>query len=153
MLLKDAQNSGIPLMSVAGGSWKEGNWLASAGFCGPGSSRLVRLFPLILPCGGESGLPNVAADAAADMPRAAADAAAPSRISRRDKPFIGGLTGYLGDGQCCGLPFPRNFGGLAQDYVCNIVCGVPQILQRRRMRIRLGSRALDRRELRCKIAA
>src|ERR1700722_522860 len=108
-------------MSVAGGSWKEGNWLASAGFCGPGSSRLVRLFPLILPCGGESGLPNVAADAAADMPRAAADAAAPSRISRRDKPFIGDLTGYLGDGQCCGLPFPRNFGGLAQDYVCNIV--------------------------------
>jgi len=34
---------------------------------------------------------------------------------------MGALTGYLGDGQCCGLPFPRNFGGLAHDYVCNIV--------------------------------
>jgi hypothetical protein len=33
---------------------------------------------------------------------------------------MGVLTGYLGDGQCCGLPFPRSFGGLAQDYACNI---------------------------------
>src|ERR1700726_230616 len=100
MLLKDAQNSGIPLMSVAGGSWAVGNWLASAAFCGPGSSRLVRLFPLIRPSCGESGLPNVAADAAAETPRAAAEAAAPSRISRRDKLLIGGPTNpCFGDGQ------------------------------------------------------
>src|SRR6267154_1005622 len=82
----------MPLTSVAGGSWNDGNWFASAGFCGPGSSRLVRLLPLILPSAGESGLPNVAADAAPDTPRAAAEAAAPSKISRRDKLFIGGLT-------------------------------------------------------------
>jgi hypothetical protein len=29
-----------------------------------------------------------------------------------------------GDGQCCGPPFPGNFGGLAQDYVCNIDCSL-----------------------------
>jgi hypothetical protein len=52
----------------------------------------VGLLPLILPCAGESGLPNEAADAAADTPRAAAEAAAPNKISRRDKLFIGDLT-------------------------------------------------------------
>src|ERR1700731_3317128 len=109
MLLKDAQNSGIPLMSVAGGSWDVGNWLASAAFCGPGSSRLVRLFPLIRPSGGESGLPNVAADAAADTPRAAAEAAAPSKISRRDRLLIEGLTDpYLGVSQFFVPSFPDN---------------------------------------------
>jgi hypothetical protein len=67
-------------------------------------------------------LPNVAADAAADTPRAAAEAAAPSKISRRDKLFMGGLTDpYLGDDQCCGPPFPGNFGGLADYYDCNSV--------------------------------
>src|ERR1700683_5464038 len=75
----------MPLTSVAGGSWKLGNWLASAGFCGPGSSRPVGLLSLIRPSGGLSGLPKVAALAAPATPRAAADTAAPSRISRRDK--------------------------------------------------------------------
>src|SRR5258708_38231544 len=120
MLLKDARTSGISLMSVAGGSWDVGNWLARAAFCGPGSSRLVRLFPLILPSGGESGLPNVAADAAADTPRAAAEAAAPSRISRRDKLLIGCLTHlYLGECQYCGGPFQDGFGGPPDHYDFN----------------------------------
>src|SRR5260370_754157 len=108
-------------MSVAGGSWNDGNWLASAAFCGPGSSRLVRLFPLILPSAGGSGLPNEAADAPADTPRAAAEAAAPSRISRRDKLLIGCLTDlYLGELQSCDAPFPGHFAGLANSYDCNI---------------------------------
>src|SRR5258708_14186813 len=111
----------MPLTSVAGGSWNDGNWFASAGFCGPGSSRLVRLLPLTLPSGGESGLPNEAADAAADTPRAAAEAAAPSRISRRDKLVMGCLTDlYLGESQSCGPTFLRSFGGLAGNYDCNI---------------------------------
>src|ERR1700756_5312419 len=101
----------MPLTSVAGGSWNDGNWLASAGFCGPGSSRLVRLLPLIRPSGGESGLPNVAADAAADTPRAAADAAAPSKISRRDKLLMRCLSNpYFGDGQFFARSFPDDVG-------------------------------------------
>src|SRR5882762_5067776 len=111
----------MPLTSVAGGSWNDGNWFASAGFCGPGSSRLVRLLPLILPSAGESGLPNEAADAAADTPSAAAEAAAPNRTSRRDRLLIGCLTDpYLGDSQFCDPPFPGHFEGLAVNYECNI---------------------------------
>src|ERR1700730_12230448 len=107
-------------MSVAGGSWKFGNWLASAGFFGPGSSRLVRLFPLILPSGGESGLPNVPADAAADTPSAAAEAAAPSRISRRDKLVMDVSPIYgLGYDQSRDSSFPIDFAGLAPSYDCN----------------------------------
>src|ERR1700761_4749942 len=75
----------MPLTSVAGGSWNDGDWPASAGFGGPGSSRPEGLLPLIRPSGGRSGLPKVAAPAMPATPRAAAEAVAPNRIFRRDK--------------------------------------------------------------------
>jgi hypothetical protein len=54
--------------------------------------------------------------------RSARGAAAPSRISRRDKLLIGGLTDpYFGDSQCCGPPLPGHFGGLADHFDCNLV--------------------------------
>src|ERR1700719_352267 len=99
----------MPLTSVAGGSWNDGNWPASAGFCGPGSSRLVGLLPLIRPSGGLSGLPKVAALAAPVTPRAAADAAAPRRLSRRDKLVMLCLTCLFRglDSSCRGVPVRR----------------------------------------------
>jgi len=68
---------------VAGGSWKEGNWLISAGFCGPGSDRLLGLLALTRPSGGRSGLPKVKALADAATLRAAAEAAALTKSLRR----------------------------------------------------------------------
>src|SRR5258707_525660 len=76
----------MPLTSVGGGFCIDGNCWARSGFCGPGSSRLVGLFPLILPSAGLSGLPNEAAFAEeAAMPSAVADAAALARNSRLSK--------------------------------------------------------------------
>src|SRR5882762_2021222 len=58
-LLNEAQGSGMLPTSVAGGDCGEGNWLASAGLCGPGSVMLRGLLlVLIAPCGGRSGLPK-----------------------------------------------------------------------------------------------
>src|SRR3954468_12306920 len=75
-LLNVAQGSAMPPISVAGGNCEDGNWPAMMGFCGPGSLRLFGPLALIAPCGGRSGLPNVAAcaDAAAliTMPDAVA---------------------------------------------------------------------------------
>src|SRR5262249_12184606 len=73
-LLKDAQNIGMSPIFVAGGENAAGNCEAIAGFCGPGSVKLDGLpVVLIAPCGGSSGLPNVAATAAvATVPAAAA---------------------------------------------------------------------------------
>src|SRR5712672_3999321 len=49
-LLNEAQGSGMLPTSVAGVDCGEGNWLASAGFCGPGSVMLAGLsFALIAP--------------------------------------------------------------------------------------------------------
>src|SRR5258708_34884702 len=62
-LLNDPQNSGMSPTSVAGGFWNEGNWLASGGFCGPGSDRPAR-WALTAPRAGGSGLPHEAARAA-----------------------------------------------------------------------------------------
>ena len=45
----------MPLTSVAGGSWNDGNWLARAGFCGPGSLKAPGVV-LILPSGGPVGV-------------------------------------------------------------------------------------------------
>ena len=62
-LLNDAQNCGMPPVSVAGGDTAAGNWSAIAGFCGPGSVRLAGFVALMVPCGGRSGSPNPAARA------------------------------------------------------------------------------------------
>src|ERR671918_239998 len=51
-LLNDAQNSGMSPTSVGGGDWAEGNWLAIAGFFGPGTGRLAGLVGVIAPWGG-----------------------------------------------------------------------------------------------------
>src|SRR5258708_40067244 len=73
-LLNEAQSSGMPPTSVAGGNCAEGNWLPMAGLCGPGSARLPGPLALTAPCGGWSGLPNEAAFAAlAVMTAPAAD--------------------------------------------------------------------------------
>jgi hypothetical protein len=48
----------------------------------------VRLFPLILPSAGASGLPNVAALVEAATPKAAAAAAALASILRRNRSVI-----------------------------------------------------------------
>src|SRR5580658_4930451 len=80
----------MPLISVAGGSWKEGNCFASAGFCGPGSLNDVGSCTLILPSGGVSGLPKEAALAAAvTTPSAATDAAAPNTTWRLNWSVMG----------------------------------------------------------------
>src|SRR5580704_1855835 len=57
-LLNDAQNCGRSPTSVGGGDCAAGNWVANAGFCGPGSVTLSRFLALIAPCGGSSGLPK-----------------------------------------------------------------------------------------------
>src|SRR5258708_1429694 len=86
-LLNEPQNSCMSPTSVGGGLWKDGNWLATAGFWGPGSASPPGL-ALIAPCGGLSGLPNEAALAA--VATIAAPPAAPSaRMSRREKADIG----------------------------------------------------------------
>src|SRR5438445_10004994 len=80
-LLKEAQSIGMPPTSVAGGNCAEGNWLAIASLCGPGSLRFPGPLALIAPCGGRSGLPNEAARAApAVMTAPAADTASTSRL-------------------------------------------------------------------------
>jgi hypothetical protein len=43
---------GMLPMSVEGGDFAEGNWLAMAGLCGPGSVMLAGFSALIAPCGG-----------------------------------------------------------------------------------------------------
>src|SRR6266404_9258183 len=61
-LLNDAQNIGMFPTSVGGGDCADGNWLAIARFCGPGSATLAGLpLALMAPCGGSSGLPKDAA--------------------------------------------------------------------------------------------
>src|SRR6202171_4621265 len=80
-LLKEAQPSGMPPTSVAGGNCAEGNWLPMAGLCGPGSARFPGPLALIAPCGGRSGLPKEAARAAVAVITApAADTASTSRL-------------------------------------------------------------------------
>jgi hypothetical protein len=58
-MLNEDQNIGIPPTSVGGGLPKEGNWLARAGFCGPGSLSAAGV-ALRAPSGGRSGLPKEA---------------------------------------------------------------------------------------------
>src|ERR1700730_727125 len=80
-LLKEAQSIGMPPTSVAGGNCAEGNCLASASLCGPGSLRFPGPLALIAPCGGWAGLPNDAARAAlAVMTAPAADTVSISRL-------------------------------------------------------------------------
>src|SRR5262245_21333944 len=82
-LLKVDQNIGMSPTSVGGGENVLGNCEASAGFCGPGSVKLEGLpRVLISPCGGSSGLPKVAALAAAAV--AIVPAAAAVSTPRRD---------------------------------------------------------------------
>src|SRR4030081_3243892 len=99
----------MPLTSGAGGSWNEGNSPASAGFFGPGSSRLVGFLPLIRPSGGESGFPNEPAVAELTTPRAAAEAAAPTRIFRRDMTVMVHLSIDFADGKFQSRGYPRDF--------------------------------------------
>jgi hypothetical protein len=81
-LLNEAHSIGRLPMSVAGGVVADGNWPASAGFCGPGSVMLPRFLAFIAPCGGSSGLPKEAARAVAAV--IAAPAAAAANIPRRE---------------------------------------------------------------------
>src|SRR5947209_17584505 len=81
-LLNDAHSIGRLPMSVAGGVVADGNWPASAGFCGPGSVMLPRFLAFAAPCGGSSGLPKEAARAVAAV--IAAPAAVAANIPRRD---------------------------------------------------------------------
>src|ERR1700719_1812755 len=75
-LLNEAQSIGMPPTSVAGGNCADGNCLAIASLCGPGSLRFPGPLALMAPCGGRSGLPNEAARAAlAVMTAPAADTA------------------------------------------------------------------------------
>src|SRR5262245_22805649 len=85
-LLKEAQSVGRPPTSVAGGVRAKGNCLARAGFCGPGSVRLPGVLALTAPCGGSSGLPNVAACAA--EPAMATPAADKANTSRRENMLV-----------------------------------------------------------------
>src|SRR6516162_852992 len=89
-LLNDAQVMGMPPMSVAGADCAEGNWLPSAGFCGPGSVRFPGPLALMAPCGGSSGFPNEAAFAA-DIVMAAptADAANSFRLENINRSPLG----------------------------------------------------------------
>src|SRR5262245_46559601 len=83
-LLKVDQNIGMSPTSVGGGENALGNCEANGGFCGPGSVKLDGLFVvLIWPCGGSSGLPKVAALAAAAAV-ATVPAAAAASMPRRD---------------------------------------------------------------------
>src|SRR5215472_10777230 len=82
-LLNEAQNIGMSPTSVGGGENALGNCEASAGFWGPGSVKLDGLpVVLIWPCGGSSGLPKLAALAAAAV--ATVPAAAAASTPRRD---------------------------------------------------------------------
>src|ERR1700682_506165 len=84
-LLNDAQNIGMSPILVAGGENAAGNCDAMAGFCGPMSVTLAGLpVVLIAPCGGSSGLPNVAAFAATAAVATVPAAAAAASKSRRD---------------------------------------------------------------------
>src|SRR5262245_28174442 len=96
-LLNDAQNIGMSPTLVAGGENASGSWDAMAGFCGPGSVKLDGLpVVLILPCGGSSGLPNVAALAAAAVTMVPAAAAA-STLRRDTGSMVGSfVTGRWG---------------------------------------------------------
>src|SRR5271168_4456395 len=92
-LLNEAQNSGRPPTSVAGGVKAARNCPDSAGFCGPGSTAL-RGLPCVftMPWGGSSGLPKLAAlarVAKAPTPAAAPAAAPAARILRRDTDIFG----------------------------------------------------------------
>src|SRR5919204_6293678 len=72
--LKEDQNWGMSPTSVAGGFIAFGNCDCSVGLPGPGSLSAPGVL-LIAPCGGSSGLPNVAAraePAASKAPPAAA---------------------------------------------------------------------------------
>src|SRR5215813_8859858 len=66
-LLKDDHAIGMPPTSVGGGETADGNWLARAGFWGPGSRMLCGL-ALMAPCGGRSGFPKVCAAALVAAP-------------------------------------------------------------------------------------
>src|SRR6201993_5360584 len=80
-LLNEAQSIGMPPTSVAGGNCAEGNCLARASLCGPGSLRLPGPLALMAPCGGRSGFPNEAPLAALAVTTApAADTASTSRL-------------------------------------------------------------------------
>src|SRR5271165_2734040 len=86
-LLNDAQNIGMSPTSVAGGEKAPGNCELIAGFCEPGSVTLDGLLlVLISPCGGASGLPKLAALAAAAV--ATEPAAAAASTARRDTESI-----------------------------------------------------------------
>src|ERR1700692_2297746 len=93
-MLKEFQNIGIPPTSVGGGSRNDGRFLASAGFCDPGSVRLWGLVAFAAPCGGKSGLPNVAAAWAVAASPGIAPAPPAARMLRVDNsvmfraPFI-----------------------------------------------------------------
>src|SRR5450755_3158173 len=78
-LLNEAQSIGLPPTSVGGGNCADGNCLASASLCGPGSLRFPGPSALTAPSGGRSGLPNEAACAALAV---TAPAAVTTRTSR-----------------------------------------------------------------------
>src|ERR1700730_13986258 len=104
--LKEDQNCGIPLTSVAGGLRKDGMLLASAGSCGPGSASARLLVTFIAPSGGRSGLPNEAA-CAADA-ATTTSAALTLRRLRRENSSIG----QISIGCRCPIPgFGTSFGG------------------------------------------
>src|SRR5215475_14356683 len=91
-LLNEAQNIGMSPTSVGGGENALGNCEASAGFCGPRSVELDGLGVVLdWPCGGSSGLPKLAAFAAAaavaTVPAAAA-ASTPRRDTGSMKPLL-----------------------------------------------------------------
>src|ERR1700751_769642 len=80
--LKDAQNCGMPLTSVAGGLRKLGSKPARPGSCVPGSVKALGLVPLTAPSAGRSGLPKPPAARAAAVSVANPPAA---RIVRRER--------------------------------------------------------------------
>src|SRR5689334_8213921 len=97
-LLKEAQFCGRPPTSVAGGDTADGNWLARAGFCGPGSLRLRGFWALIAPCGGRSGLPKVCALTLAAAPASKPPAADAASRARRENDTIFVASGSQGRG-------------------------------------------------------
>src|SRR5580700_7983400 len=101
-LLNDAQNCCRLLVEVAGGDTAAGNWLAIAGFCGPGSVTLAGFVALIAPCGGVSGLPNPCARA---VERTDAAASPPAPAPSRPRLVTLAMTTSIGDqlkGDACG---------------------------------------------------
>src|SRR5216683_2123041 len=79
-LLNEAQSIGMPPTSVGGGNCADGNCLARASLCGPGSLRFPGPLALMAPCGGRSGLPKEAALAALAVTAPAADTTRTSRL-------------------------------------------------------------------------